>query len=79
MSDSQPDGSATEFGDLASDIEKAAEEALGGGEAPTTDNESAADELIKLIKDEQAKIYAHDVDEDDPPERTGPYPAGGPS
>jgi hypothetical protein len=47
---------------------------------PNEDQRRMTKEVIdEWNKAEQEKIYKHDVDEDDPPERRGPYPAGGPS
>jgi hypothetical protein len=81
------DADRTPYAGIADWVEDALNPESPGGPASADQTEEdrvraqqQADEIVRQLEEEErARNEAHDVTDDDPPSRTGPYPAGGPS
>jgi hypothetical protein len=81
------DADKTQYAGIVDWVEDALdpESPSGPASADQTDEDRVraqqqADEVARALEEEErARNEAHDVTDDDPPSRTGPYPAGGPS
>jgi hypothetical protein len=81
------DADKTQYGGIVESVDDALnpETPSGPASADQTEEDRAraqqqADEFARRWEEEErARNEAHDVTDDDPPPRTGPYPAGGPS
>jgi hypothetical protein len=77
------DADKTQYGGIVESVDDALnpETPSGPASADQTEEDRAraqqqADEFARQWEGERARNEAHDVTDDDPPPRTGPYPAG---